>query len=173
MVLLEQTASVSSPTHRRTITVVVVALVACLVAGFLAGAVWRASRPVPLSAPVFGANDGLPSTLVAGKEYTAVLTVAVAADWNDPSAPWVGDGDALGVGAALSYPGVESSILCTSGEFAPGTAITLSCPFTAPDVVGPLTVALGWPWLQNDRGTGGIPDVPGPTVRTYEHQIAR
>jgi hypothetical protein len=173
MALLEQTAPTTSTTHRRTIAVVVIAVVACLMAGFVAGAVWKASRPVPLSAPVFGAKDGLPSTLVAGKQYTAVLTVAVAADWNNPDAPWIGDGNSLGVGAAISYPGVESSILCTSGDFAPGTAMTLTCPFTAPDVAGPLTVAVGWPWLANDAGTAGIPDVQGPTTRTYEHTITR
>lgn len=171
--LLEQDAQVEQARSRRPVVLVAVAVVACLVAGFLAGAVWRATRPVPLSAPLFGTSDGLPSTLVAGKGYTAVLTVAVPADWNDPAAPWIGDGNSLGVGAAISYPGVESSILCTSGDLAPGSAMTLRCPFTAPDAAGPLTIALGWPWLATDGGRAGVPEVTGPTVRTFEHTLTR
>lgn len=173
MALIEETAPADVQQQRRAVrwlTLAVVGLV-CLVAGFVGAAVWQATRPVPVGAPIFGSSDGLPSTLKAGTEYTAVLTIAVPSDWaTAPGAPWIGDQTALGSGAALRWTGTDWSILCTD-TLAPGSVQTLRCPFTVPDAPGPLEIVTGWP-----LGAGADPlwsTVDGPTSHTYQHTVVR
>lgn len=162
MTLMTQTEEVADAARRRSVPLVAVLVTTSLLLGLVAGAVWAASRPEPMSSPIFSTTDGLPATVVAGREYTAVLTVAVGADWATyPDAPWIGPGDVLGVGATLSYADVDASILCTD-TMAPGTAKTLSCPFTVPDAPGPLMLVVGWPLTTSDGAA---------STRTYDHTI--
>lgn len=136
-------AEASQRPHGRAAAVTVVALV-LLVLALVATTALLAVRllaPVPLSPAVFGADDALPTNLQPGTEYTAELVVALPADWasyaeaQDGADIWV-----LAVVTSTEYP--DGAILCSDGGKV-GAAIRISCPITAPDEPGPLTITVG------------------------------
>lgn len=138
--------AVEVPVHdvsrrRGWIPVVVVGLAlaaAALILGFSAMSQHGQSG---LSAPIFSASDGLPTVLDAGAAYTATMSVALPADWSDPSMledrPFI-------FFAMIEQPGQAGAAILCSGAVEPADVLILSCPLVAPQASGaPVTITLG------------------------------
>jgi hypothetical protein len=124
----------------------------------------RLTAEPPLSAPTFGATDGLPEVLESGREYTGRITVALAADWARVAAA---DGRTEVLWAAtITTADYPEGILFCSGSVVPGSETTVLCPMEAitglPGLPSVVTVQVGDPWGMNGD------DVPTAST-TYQH----
>lgn len=123
----------TEPLHRRRTALVALVVVISLIA-VVAVLTLRAQGPMRPSLPIYGADDGLPASLEAGRQYTAELVVAIGPDWA-AVAESDGSADIFAIAGTTQGMSTEGAILC-SGNVMPGSALRLSCPVTAPAVPG-------------------------------------
>lgn len=134
----------------------------------LAGSLAGCTQP-PEPEPQFSLDDGLPSELVAGKEYRASVTVTFPADWPGPDET----GRSAAVGLTVDLGTGEGAVICETQGLLPDDlpAVTLTCDFT------PVVPTLGVQ-VAVRASTAGASTVDGEpegiaTEHVYLHTVAR